>query len=591
MISLEVKPESKASSPLSLNVSEEEPTVSFSELLHGIKEAKDGKDAKKVQNGSLVLSLGATDDKDDKKLSKKDVLTALLKGDAQDIEATLDVAELGGKTAKADVSVLELNPKIAKVVTVVELKEMIVNAKAFLKEKILNSEDYKKAQVKELPKTLKGLAQMAKSFGIDVSKITFEEVKPVKALQALVKESEVKPLQRKEIPKETKTVESDDGRLTQALEVKKDNRKELINEQKVDTRAEHKTEAKHEPKVQIKSEQKVEIKSEQNLQSTQEKTNNTQVVLDDVKEEKVAVRIDEKVKPKSTQKIQIAQEADQELRVKEEIKEVIKDGSKSEQKRLDILRDLKTTPLFKAQEKLDPTTEQIVQTKQIKIDTKTTAKSKADETLKLLLRGEKPVVDVPSNMTKDFSVATARVIAPQATTEATKTMEQLLRGDDAKDDVAKMDNISTHKSDSFEVKLNEAKQMIKYLSQDVKTAIEDYKSPFHRVKVQLNPAKMGEVDITVVQRGKNLHVNISSNTAAINTLAINANELKTQLNSNGINNASLNFNNESQNSEQHSGGQNRRHGREANEEYNYFANEEKNEEILSSLEIIVPQYG
>ena len=153
--------------------------------------------------------------------------------------------------------------------------------------------------------------------------------------------------------------------------------------------------------------------------------------------------------------------------------------------------------------------------------------------------------------------------------------------------------LTTHKADSFEVKLNEAKQMIKYLSQDVKTAIEDYKAPFTRVKVQLNPHKMGEVDVTIVQRGNNLHVNISSNTAAINALAINANELKTQLNNNGINNASLNFNNSEQNSEQQASNQqrNRQNERNADEEYNYFDNEGQNEEVLSSLEIVIPHYA
>jgi len=60
----------------------------------------------------------------------------------------------------------------------------------------------------------------------------------------------------------------------------------------------------------------------------------------------------------------------------------------------------------------------------------------------------------------------------------------------------------------------------------------------------------------------------------------------------GINNASLNFNNSSSNGEQaNSQQQNRQNERKANEEYNYFDNEEKNEEIISSLEIVVPHYA
>ena len=134
--------------------------------------------------------------------------------------------------------------------------------------------------------------------------------------------------------------------------------------------------------------------------------------------------------------------------------------------------------------------------------------------------------------------------------------------------------------------------MVKYLSQDVKTAIEDYKSPFTRVKVQLNPQKLGDVDLTIVQRGKNLHVSLSSNNAAINTLSMNANELRAQLTNNGINNATLNFNNQdSNNSQAGQQEQHRQREQQAQDEYNYFDNEEQSEEILSSLEIVVPNYA
>ena len=291
-----------------------------------------------------------------------------------------------------------------------------------------------------------------------------------------------------------------------------------------------------------------------------------------------------------TTKTQSQMEVAEKVNLKETTKEVIKENVRLDDKRIDIIKEVKATPLFKATEKTELTTEQIVQTKQFKVEEKT-PKSKADETLKLLLRGEKPSQAL-GNTTADFSVATARVIAPTATSEVSKSLEQLLHGG-ADESTSKLDGLTTHKADSFEVKLNEAKQMVKYLSQDVKTAIEDYKSPFTRVKVQLNPQKMGEVDVTIVQRGKNLHISISSNSVAINTLAMNANELKTQLTNNGIQNASLNFNNSEQNSEQNTRQQqqHRQNEQKADEEYNYFDSQEQNEEILNSLEIVVPNYA
>ncbi|NOR58658.1 MAG: flagellar hook-length control protein FliK, partial [Sulfurimonas sp.] len=392
---------------------------------------------------------------------------------------------------------LELNPKITQTMTTKEIKTLVSDAKQYLKSKILESDAYKQSQIKELPKTLKGLATLAKNFGIDISKVSLEEVQ----IRANALGSE-KTISTKEINENKSSDKSEFKAKTTIV-----NDKVGVKEQKIDIKAQSKTQ----------DIDRVEVKN--------------------------------------------------------------------------VVESTKQTPLFKAQDAKEHTTEQIVTVKQIKVEEKT-PKEKADETLRLLLRGEKPAIS-NNGLTADFSVATARVIAPTATSDATKSLESLLRGDTTDSNTAsKIDGLTTHKSDSFEVKLNEAKQMIKYISQDVKTAIEDYKSPFTRIKVQLNPQKLGEVDLTIVQRGKNLHVNISSNNAAINTLSMNANELKTQLSNNGINNASLNFNNSSQNSDQGANQQqNRQNERRADEEYNYFDNEENNEEVLSSLEIVVPSYA
>ncbi|MFT7004393.1 MAG: flagellar hook-length control protein FliK [Sulfurimonas sp.] len=272
----------------------------------------------------------------------------------------------------------------------------------------------------------------------------------------------------------------------------------------------------------------------------------------------------------------------------------------SKDKKIDLNKQVdftKPAPLASSKLSAEQTIEQVVTPKQLKTETKS-PKEKADETLKMLLRGDK-TSEVSSKLTPDFSVATAKVIAPSATTDLTKNLEKLLHGESASekqsDTTVKTEASGPLKADSFEVKLNEAKQMIKYISQDVKAAIQDYKSPFTRVKIQLNPQRLGEVDLTIVQRGKNLHVNISSNNTAINALSMNANELKTQLNSNGINNATLNFNNSSQNTEQNnSQQQNRQNERKANEEYGLLREldeTEANEEIMSSLEIVVANYA
>ena len=549
MISVDIKNDTNSSSPIKTSSSKEETTISFSDLLKGVKSAKSSENS--VQNGTLILALDESKDNTTglsnktKTKSKTNSLVSLLKNE----ENTLSKKE----------EPLELHPKLSSELNTKEIKTLINDAKDYLKSKILQSDDYKKSQIKELPKTLKGLASLAKKFNIDISKITVEDVqiKDSKNIKTKIQEEPEIKAESKVIEVKTKTQEKHEIKAeSKVIEVKtkiQENAKAQTELKPAEVKAQPQTELKS---AEVKAQPQTELKHE--AKPTEFRIKNDDA---NIKEE-----------PKVEENI--------------EIKPI---------KNIRDTKALNNTPLFKAQNVVEVTTEQIVQTKahsQLKVDLKT-PKAKADETLKLLLRGEKPN---NTSFTADFSVATAKVIAPNATTESQRSLESLLRGGSNDDDnttASKLDIQSTPDADGFEIKLKEAKQMIKYISQDVKTAIEDYKSPFTRVKVQLNPQKLGEVELTVVQRGKNLHVNLSSNNAAINTLSMNANELRAQLNNNGIKNASLNFNNNSQNSDSNASQQQNQHHNEqkAHDEYNYFDNEEANEEILNSLEIIVPQYG
>ncbi|QOP44806.1 flagellar hook-length control protein FliK [Sulfurimonas paralvinellae] len=500
MIALDLKQETASPAAASLLGSKDEAkkgegTLSFSELLKGVKEEGEG-----VQNGALVLSLlDAKEDavslKDSKNASLLTVLTAQEKN-----------ADKKGP--------LDINPEITSTLSSADLKQLIKDAKAFLKNKIISSEGFKRAEIEKLPKTLKGLVQVAKKTGIDISKITLEEVRSQGNIlsNSAVDEADMAEKVPGGIKKESNST------------------KETSSSFESDTAE---IDTKHKTKKTLHT---------------------TKTDIDDAP-------VDEQIK------------ADQKT-----------------------LQKIKETPLFRVQKRADISTEQIVAAKAAHANDieVLTPKKRADDTLKLLLQGEKTAKKEGSVLTRDFSVATAKVIAPSAKSEVTKSLESLLQSDtgDDQSSSSKIDGLQVAKADSFEVKLNEAKQMIRYLSQDVKQAIDNYKAPFTRVKVQLNPQQLGDVELTVVQRGKNLHVNLSSNNAAINTLSMNANDLKVQLQNSGIQNATLNFNNNG--SEFANGGQAQQHQQQrqnAEQEYNYFENEETNEEVLNSLEIIVPNYA
>jgi len=537
MITQLLESKTTTSSPLNLTANDEEPLLSFSQLLKGIN-SKD--DSKTIQNGVLVLSLEDTsevqENQDIKLTPKNETLLSLLKNETTE-----------------QIELVELNPALTSSMSPKELKTLVLNAKEYLKEKILQSPEYKKAEVIEFPKTLKGLAQLAEKFSIAVHKISVEEVQE---------------------------------KATIKLEVKTTSKIEL-QVHKESLKTELKVEVKNEmPKLKeaLKIEPKIVFKNELSTEKEILKQKSKEVLNSDFKVAQKSEVIKENKTPNIELKIQqtkVALNADslEEPKISKEMKHTSK-------------QKVEVTPLFKAQtSSSELLIQSAVSTHNFKTDTKN-SNVKTQESSKPLLHTKKSS-QVNSSLTADFVVDTAKVIAPDITSKLSKGLESLLFSQNGETSTSSnVESLTLHKTDSFEVKLNEAKQMIKYLSSDVKTAIEDYKSPFTRVKLQLNPQRLGEVDLTIVQRGKNLHINLSSNSAAINTLSMNVNELRVQLNNSGINNATLNFNNSSQSDGSNtSQQQNRQNERQAQDEYTYFEHEETDEEILSSLEIVVPDYA
>jgi len=146
------------------------------------------------------------------------------------------------------------------------------------------------------------------------------------------------------------------------------------------------------------------------------------------------------------------------------------------------------------------------------------------------------------------------------------------------------------KADTLEVKAKEAAQSMRFFASDLKEAVESYKPPFTRLTMTLNPEKLGEVEVTLIQRGNNVHVNIQSNNAnSVAFLAHNAMELKSQLAHQGITNTTMNFmsggEGQAQNQSQQQQQQNRFRA------YESLQDLELNKEQLSALEIIIPHYA
>jgi hypothetical protein len=569
MITIQTK---DVASPLSLateSKSSKSESGSFAALLQSLSSKSD---TSVINNGVLALHL------DDKKALPS------LKTVAKDTNTPIDSKNTKEATSKSDLlsllkgdeqKVHTLNPELTNALDTKTLKSVMKDAKNYLKDQIKETDAYKKGEIKELPKTTQGLVALAKKVGIDVSKITVETVQ-TKTPKETKNNSTTDP--KTDLETKSKIDTKNDPKLVQKSEISKSDTP-AQNEQKLltpkadtlkDDKALH-VKSDSQTTASTQSEQKVQtpktdtLKDDKALHVKDTEPQNEKIETPKQVQKQDTVLAQALTQDESLKKMPLFSVPDETLSAHSTAELVGKKQSKPPQE-LSITKPQSPLSALLHGEKILPAQIQVAEVKKdVKTEIKTDTKIKANSTvLSQLLHGEN-----------------------QQTTEQTAS-EGGTQGISA----TQGNGLHVKQTEAdLTVKMNEAKQMVKYLAQDIKQAIEDYKPPFTRIKVKLNPQKFGEVDLTVIQRGKNVHVNISSNSAAINMLSQNAGDLKVQLTQNGMNNASLNFNSSTDTQSQQQQQQQNGHQKEsAKQAYEAFNQDETSEEILSSLEIVIPRY-
>ena len=120
-------------------------------------------------------------------------------------------------------------------------------------------------------------------------------------------------------------------------------------------------------------------------------------------------------------------------------------------------------------------------------------------------------------------------------------------------------------------------------SSNLKEQVAAYKSPFMRFNITLNPLKLGEVEITMVNRGNNLHINLSSNTQTMNLFLQNQAEFKNSLVNMGFTELEMNFSDQNQ--------QKKEQGQKSYKGSKFNADgTEQVEAAAPRLELVVPRY-
>ena len=97
------------------------------------------------------------------------------------------------------------------------------------------------------------------------------------------------------------------------------------------------------------------------------------------------------------------------------------------------------------------------------------------------------------------------------------------------------------------------KETFRNFAQDFKEQMQTYKPPITRFNITLNPSNLGEVEVTLVQRGQNLHISFNANTSTMNLFIQNQAEFKNSLVNMGFTGLEMNFSDQSKKDRQQQG--------------------------------------
>ena len=319
---------------------------------------------------------------------------------------------------------------------------------------------------------------------------------------------------------------------------------------------------------QIKADDKTIINSKQTQLQNSDKINILKSVL---ASEKIVKPVEKEIKTEITKNVKIDNHVesknvkiDNHTLTTQTLKHGIKQEIKTD-KKIEILKSTED----KTKKVDEPTTEKIE--KNVDINKTETTKIKPavnnfQQTLNPQKNSESKILNTSiSNETKTEEIS--EKIEKDKDIQTTEKIEQTTQ-------------TKTHTVDKTRTNMD-VKKTFSTFAQEFKEKVENYKPPLMKIKMELNPKGLGEVDVTLINRGNNLQVNINSNSSTIAMFVQNQVEFKNSLVNMGFSDLQMNFS-EQQKKEQDS--HNQKNGK------NVFEHFEDEEEQQDGFEMIIPRY-
>lgn len=172
----------------------------------------------------------------------------------------------------------------------------------------------------------------------------------------------------------------------------------------------------------------------------------------------------------------------------------------------------------------------------------------------------------PTNLESLMSKLQSKLNADTTSTASVQTLserqsEQVAKADETNFGISSDDNseLNTALKDLSQVSRSELKsdlnlkETFRNFAQDFKEQMQTYKPPITRFNITLNPSNLGEVEVTLVQRGQNLHISFNTNTSTMNLFIQNQAEFKNSLVNMGFTGLEMNFSDQSKKDRQQQG--------------------------------------
>ena len=105
-----------------------------------------------------------------------------------------------------------------------------------------------------------------------------------------------------------------------------------------------------------------------------------------------------------------------------------------------------------------------------------------------------------------------------------------------------VNNNQLNNVNEIKIKSIQAKQTIDSFKNNLDEAIKNYKPPVSKVNIELNPQNLGKVEVTIIQRGNNIQVNMNTDQNNVVLFQQHQAEFRQALSSIGFSNIDMSFN-------------------------------------------------